>query len=66
MKLLTLVEAAERTNLPVSTFRHWRYAGGGPRTFKVGRRVMVDEADLDGWLAAQYANATSTGGPHAT
>ena len=65
MKLLTLVEAAERTNLPLSTC-HWRYAGGGPRTFKVGRRVMVDEADLVAWLAAQYANAASTGGPHAT
>ncbi len=65
MKLLTLVEAAERTNLPVSTFRHWRYAGGGPPTFRVGRRVMVAEADLDAWIAAQYATA-GRGGPHAT
>jgi len=64
MKLLTLVEAAERTNLPLSTC-HWRYAGGGPPTFRLGRRVMVDEADLTAWVTAQHANAASRG-PHAT
>lgn len=52
-RLLTLVEAAEQLRRPVNTLRHWRYAGIGPASFRMGRRVMYREEDLLAWVDAQ-------------
>ncbi|MDB5288742.1 MAG: hypothetical protein JWR05_3691 [Mucilaginibacter sp.] len=56
--ILRLEEVAARTGVPLETLRYWRKIGeGGPRTFKLGRRVVVDETDLAAWLDAQRAAA---------
>lgn len=48
------------TGVPESTLRYWRHTGEGPISFKLGRRVLYRKADVDAWLAVQYA-ATARG-----
>lgn len=54
--LLTLREAAAVVRAPEATLRYWRHLGIGPRSFKVGRRVMYDENDINRWIDAQRDN----------
>lgn len=54
MDLLTLPEVAERYRQSPATLRYWRHCGTGPKSFKVGRRVMYRKADVDAWIEAQY------------
>jgi predicted site-specific integrase-resolvase len=49
-KLVTLVDAADRLGLPIATLRYWRYLGKGPKFIRLGRRVVISEADLNAWL----------------
>jgi excisionase family DNA binding protein len=49
-RLLTLDEVAERTRTPLATLRYWRHRGEGPPTFKLGRRVVAREEDVDAWI----------------
>ncbi|MDN5750296.1 MAG: hypothetical protein L0H64_17595 [Pseudonocardia sp.] len=63
--VLRIEDVAERTGLPLNTLRHWRYltsAGTptGPRSYRLGRRVVYDLADVEAWLTAQRA-ATGNG-----
>ncbi len=51
---MTLSEAAERLHMPPATLRYWRQQATGPRSFKVGRRIMYREADVEAWLQQQY------------
>lgn len=51
--LLTLDEVAERLRTPPATLRFWRHSGTGPKSFKLGRRVMYREVDVQTWLTAQ-------------
>lgn len=52
--ILRLDEVSARTGVSLETLRYWRKLGeGGPRTFKLGRRVVVDEADLEAWVNSQ-------------
>lgn len=60
-RLLTLDEAAAMIRTPPATLRFWRHKGTGPTSFKVGRRVMYRETDIEAWLAQQYATATGAG-----
>ena len=39
-ELLTIVEAAELLRAPVATLRYWRHLGTGPRSFRLGGRVL--------------------------
>ncbi|MGI8881043.1 MAG: helix-turn-helix transcriptional regulator [Jatrophihabitans sp.] len=52
--MVTLDEIAERLRIPAGTLRYWRHQGRGPRTFRVGRRVMAYESDVEVWLKEQY------------
>jgi predicted DNA-binding transcriptional regulator AlpA len=54
--LLNIAETSARTRTPEATLRFWRYQGVGPKSFKVGRRVMYKRADVDRWLEEQYNN----------
>ena len=58
-ELLTLPEAAEVLDVPVSTLRAWRYAGTGPVSFKVGKRVRFYRSDLDAWVRAKRDTAAA-------
>lgn len=41
------IEAAKYLARPVTTLRHWRLKGGGPRYLKAGKRVEYLRTDLD-------------------
>jgi excisionase family DNA binding protein len=51
--LLTLDEVAELLGIPASTLYRWRSEGDGPPSFRVGRVVRYDSADLEAWLQRQ-------------
>lgn len=51
-KLLTTEEVADHFRTVPSTLRYWRHIGKGPRAFKVGRRVLYREVDVEAWAEA--------------
>jgi len=51
-ELLTITEAAELLRAPVATLRYWRHSNTGPRSFRLGRRVLYRRDDLNAWIAA--------------
>ena len=53
-ELLTITEAAELLRSPVATLRYWRHLGTGPRSFRLGRRVLYRSDDLRSWIDAQH------------
>lgn len=64
--LRTLEEVSAMTRTPSATLRFWRHKGIGPKSFKVGRRVMYREDDVAAWLEAQYAAVTEVDGGDST
>ena len=51
VRLLTTKQLAERVgNVSESTVRYWRLTGYGPEGFRVGRRVLYPETEVDRWL----------------
>ncbi len=48
--LLTITEAAAVVRAPVATLRYWRHLGTGPRSFRLGRRVMYARDDVQSWI----------------
>jgi excisionase family DNA binding protein len=59
-ELLTITEAAEVLRAPVATLRYWRHLGTGPRSFRLGRRVLYWRDDLHAWINAQREDAVPT------
>jgi len=57
-ELLTITEAAAITRAPLATLRYWRHLGTGPRSFRLGRRVVYRRSDLQDWITAQQQLAT--------
>jgi predicted DNA-binding transcriptional regulator AlpA len=53
-KLLRLPEVAELTGVPQATLRFWRHEGRGPKSAKLGRRVVYREVDVLAWIEAQF------------
>jgi len=51
---LNTPEVAAWTRTPAETLRYWRHIGKGPRSFKVGRRVLYKRADVQEWFDRQY------------
>ena len=60
-KMLTEADVVEMTGLARGTLAYYRHAGTGPRSYKLGRRVRYDEADVLAWIAESKA-ATARGG----
>ena len=56
--LLTTAEVALITRAPVSTVRYWRHLGAGPKSFRLGRRVLYRRAEVTRWLLDQEAADT--------
>jgi predicted DNA-binding transcriptional regulator AlpA len=62
-RLLQLPEIAERLgNMPEATVRYKRHRGELPFTFKLGRRVVAYESELEAWIAGVRASQNA-GGP---
>jgi DNA-binding transcriptional MerR regulator len=60
-ELLTIAEAAELLRAPVATLRYWRHLGTGPRSFRLGRRVLYRNADLRSWIDARRHSGAPSG-----
>jgi excisionase family DNA binding protein len=58
-ELLTITEAAELLRAPVATLRYWRHLGTGPRSFRLGRRVLYRREDLQAWVEAQLGRSAT-------
>lgn len=56
--LLRIEEVASRTGVAVSTLRHWRQAGTGPPSARIGRRVIYRAGDVDAWIKTRLAGTT--------
>jgi len=52
-------EAAEYPGISVSTLSKRRVDGDGPKYPKLGRRVVYDTRDLDGWLDTRRRASTA-------
>ncbi|ABL80103.1 MULTISPECIES: helix-turn-helix domain-containing protein [unclassified Nocardioides] len=48
---LTTAEVADILRTPVETVRFWRHAHKGPKSFKVGRRVLYAREDVERFIA---------------
>jgi predicted DNA-binding transcriptional regulator AlpA len=55
-------EAAQYLGISASTLSKLRVFGGGPKFHKLGRRVVYDTRDLDGWFSARQRSSTSDSG----
>jgi excisionase family DNA binding protein len=49
-ELLTIDEAADLVRAPVATLRYRRHRNTGPRSFRLGRRVLYRRDDLNAWI----------------
>ena len=58
-KYLTTHELAERFRTSPETIRYWRHIGHGPKSFKPGRLVLYDVADVEAWEESERAKAES-------
>ena len=61
-ELLTIIEAADLLRASVATLRYWRHLGTGPRSFRLGRRVLYRRHDLHAWIDAQYGQVAPDSG----
>lgn len=59
--LMTTEEVAEETRIPAASLRWLRHVDRGPRSFKVGRRVMYRREDVEAFMTEAYT-ATVRGG----
>jgi hypothetical protein len=48
-KNLTTEEVAERFRTSPESVRFWRHTGKGPRSFRVGKRVLYSLEDVEAW-----------------
>ena len=49
-KYLTTQEVAETLRTSPETVRYWRHVNKGPRSFKVGRRVLYAAVDVEAFI----------------
>lgn len=53
--LVPIEEASEMLRRPVATLYDWRYKGTGPRSAKIGGKVMYRRAELEAFVEAAFA-----------
>lgn len=51
MVYMTTQEVADVLRTPVETVRYWRHVDKGPKSFKVGRRVLYAAEDVEQFIA---------------
>lgn len=52
--LLRIGHVSEWTGVSENTLRFWRHQGTGPKSAKLGRRIVYREADVLAWIDAQF------------
>ena len=59
-KYLVTAEVAELVRAPIETVRYWRHCPGkGPKSFKIGRRVLYAVEDVEAWIAQAKVNSAA-------
>ncbi len=58
-KLLRVEDVTEMTGIAPGTLALWRHKGTGPRSAKLGKRVVYRESDVAAWIDEQFALASS-------
>lgn len=58
-EILYQEEVAAKLKRPLSTLRYWRHTGDGPKSFKLGGRVVYKLEDVEQWIEAQYTDAAA-------
>lgn len=61
-KLLKFDEIEAKTGIPLATLRWYRARGDGPPTFRLGRRVVAYEDEVEAWVADQRRRSLVGGG----
>ncbi|KQT89326.1 DNA-binding protein [Marmoricola sp. Leaf446] len=56
MEFMTTEELAATLRTADDTVRYWRHVGKGPKSFKVGRRVLYAVEDVEAFIAEARAN----------
>jgi hypothetical protein len=59
---LTTKEAAALARKPVETMRYYRWCDKGPKSFKLGRTVLYERADVLAWIEAEKTKSAAGGG----
>ncbi len=54
-RYLTTAEVAEICRTSPESVRFWRHVRKGPKSFKVGRKVLYAVEDVEAWIAAARA-----------
>lgn len=55
-------EVAADLRTPEATLRYWRHAGKGPKSVRIGRRVLYDPQDVRDWVEEQRREQSSPTG----
>jgi excisionase family DNA binding protein len=59
-RYMTTHEVAELLRTSPETVRYWRHIGAGPDSFKVGRRVLYEAADVEQFIAERRTAAEAS------
>lgn len=57
--LCLIEEAAEFLRVPVATLRYWRHMGTGPKSARLGGRIVYKTVDLENWIDEQFEKEES-------
>lgn len=58
--MLSTAEVSEYIGIPEDTIRYWRSIGEGPKSFRVGKRlVKYLQDDVDAWLLDEYERSVT-------
>ena len=58
-ELITIQRLSEEISIPANTLRYWRTQGTGPKSARIGRRVMYRRADVERWIEEQFADGAA-------
>jgi predicted DNA-binding transcriptional regulator AlpA len=56
-ELMTIPEVAAELGVPIKTVRHWRLNNYGPRSAKLGKRVVFRRSEVLAFLDSVFAEA---------
>ena len=60
--LIDIVEVSRLTGVPIKTLRDWRTHHRGPRSARIGRRVMYRRDDVVAWVDSHFDACQTCGG----
>lgn len=52
-RMISPKELAALLQVPLQTIYQWRYRGGGPPGYRIGRHVRFRMNDVEAWLAGR-------------